>query len=100
LFCMRPLVKKRLSWACCCSSSVTLTTTIWIWSPVQFALKIKTKPNQTKQAKGSQQQKVPPKQSNAIVKVLTTELFKVCSTTKVPHPDRKQNLSWSCCQCI
>ncbi len=53
----------RNGWDCCCSSSVTLTRTIWIWSPVEINLPW----TQTKQAKGSQQQKVP-KQSNPIVK--------------------------------
>ncbi len=73
LFSIMPLVKKRLSWAsccCCCWSSVTLITTMWIWSPVQFALKS----NQTKPAKGFQQQKVPkPKQCNS--EVLMTQLW-------------------------
>jgi hypothetical protein len=47
---------------------------MWIWSPVQFALKSnQTKPNQTKPAKGFQQQKVPkPKQCNS--EVLMTQL--------------------------
>ncbi len=99
LFCMRPLVEETVE--------LSLLLLFKLCHPYYnhldlescaICLEIKTKPNRT--SKKNPNNKRFQSKANAIVKVLMTELFKACSTTKVPHPDTKQNLSWSCCQCI